>query len=57
MLTNTESTINQPKLQREFHGQLYKEDPFTIVDGHYVDLPPAFVHVRIRQLSAAPSRV
>jgi hypothetical protein len=36
MLSNTESTINQPQIQGEFHGQLYKEDPFTIVDGHYV---------------------
>jgi len=36
MLTNTESAINQPQILPEFHGQPYKEDPFTIVDGHYV---------------------
>lgn len=36
MLTNTENATNQPQIQGESRGQSYKDDPFTIVDGHYI---------------------
>jgi len=36
MLSNTEISTNEPKIQPEFHGRPYKEDPFTIADGHYI---------------------
>lgn len=38
MLSNTENTMNQLQIQRHYSGyeQLFKDDPLTIVDGHYV---------------------